>query len=591
MTTRSSRRERALRGGRSEPGAPPAVPRAWPSAPARSPPPPSPPSRSGSRRPSLSRVRGALMAMSSSVSSGSDTGVNEALIAGPVQVGVELARGLAGEAGDSLELLPRGPDDRLRRAEVVEQGALPRRPDAGQVVEQGRGHRAVAARAVVGDGEPVRLVAHALKELQRGRVVAEDDRLAPPGDEDLLDALSERDDRDAARAEALERAHAGAQLARPAVDDDEVRQGRERLVALGIVRAQVLLRLPLREPPRQDLLHRGEVVGHAVLEAADREPPVVGLLRRAALEDDHRRDGVRSHQVRDVEALDPQRQRVEAELLLQRVQRLDPLLAAALGLELLLLERELGVAFGKLEQAALVAALGRAHFDPRAPPLAEHLGEDLEVLRDLLLDDDLRRDRHLVAVVLEHELERDVAGSLLDDVLEVERLAVRQHAVAHLEHLRVGVGAVDGDRDDVERPDRLVRDALALEQVANRAQAVALERGGLVLVLGGGLLHARLEVALDLAVAAAQERHDPVDRLAVLGPVDVAHAGRPAALDVVVQTRRARAPTGLHALARAELEDLLEQVERAAHALGVRVRPEVQPVAAVPLAGEVHPRE
>src|SRR4051794_4421834 len=237
MTTRSSRRERALRGGRSEPGAPPAVPRAWPSAPARSPPPPSPPSRSGARRPSLSRVRAALMAMSSSVSSGSGTGVNEALIARPVQVGVELARGLAREPGDSLELLSRGADDGLGRAEVVEQGALPRRPDAGQVVEQGGGHRTVAARAVVGDGEAVRLVAHPLEELQRGRVVTQDDRLAPAGDEDLLDALGERDDRDAARAEALERPQAGAQLARPAVDDDQVRQRRERLVALWIVRA------------------------------------------------------------------------------------------------------------------------------------------------------------------------------------------------------------------------------------------------------------------------------------------------------------------------------------------------------------------
>src|SRR3954470_12176101 len=124
-----------------------------------------------------------------------------------------------------------------------------------------------------------------------------------------------------------------------------------------------------------------------------------------------------SPQVGDVEALDPKRERVETELLLQRVERLDSLLAAALGLELLLLEREVGVALGELEQAALVAALGRPHLDPRAAPLAEHLREDLEVLLDLVLDDDLRRDRHLVAVVLEHELERDLTDSLLDDVL------------------------------------------------------------------------------------------------------------------------------------------------------------------------------
>ena len=73
--------------------------------------------------------------------------------------------------------------------------------------------------------------------------------------------------------------------------------------------------------------------------------------------------------------------------------------------------------------------------------------------------------------------------------------------------------------------------------------------------------------------------------------VDVADAGRPAALDVVVQARRAGAPAGLDALAGAELEDLLEQVERAADALGVRVRAEVEALAAVALAREVDARE
>jgi hypothetical protein len=48
--------------------------------------------------------------------------------------------------------------------------------------------------------------------------------------------------------------------------------------------------------------------------------------------------------VRDVEALDPHGQRVEPELALQAVERLDALLAPALGLELLLVEREPRVA-------------------------------------------------------------------------------------------------------------------------------------------------------------------------------------------------------------------------------------------------------
>ena len=64
---------------------------------------------------------------------------------------------------------------------------------------------------------------------------------------------------------------------------------------------------------------------------------------------------MRPAEVRDVEALDPNRQRVETELALKAVQRLHALLAPALGLELLLVER----------QAALRSARSRMR---RLPP-------------------------------------------------------------------------------------------------------------------------------------------------------------------------------------------------------------------------------
>ena len=50
---------------------------------------------------------------------------------------------------------------------------------------------------------------------------------------------------------------------------------------------------------------------------------------------------------------------------LEPAERLDALLAPALGLELLLVEREPRVALGELEHAELAAALGRAHLDRR----------------------------------------------------------------------------------------------------------------------------------------------------------------------------------------------------------------------------------
>ena len=190
------------------------------------------------------------------------------------------------------------------------------------------------------------------------------------GGEHLLDPLGQRDHDHAAIAKPLERAQPGRQLALAAVDHDHVRERGEARVVVLVVRGQVVLVLPARQPARQDLLHRREVVRlpdrrSSVLRevAADLEPAVVGLLRRPALEHDHRRHRVRAHQRRDVEALDPQRQRVQTERLLEPVERLDALLSPALGAQPLLVEREPGVALGELEDPSLVPALGGTDLD------------------------------------------------------------------------------------------------------------------------------------------------------------------------------------------------------------------------------------
>src|SRR5581483_8847618 len=86
--------------------------------------------------------------------------------AGAVQVPEQLPAHLRGHAGHGRELLAGGRHDRLRRAEVRQQRALARGADPGQLVEQRARHRLVAAGAVVGYREPMRLVAHALQQLQ-----------------------------------------------------------------------------------------------------------------------------------------------------------------------------------------------------------------------------------------------------------------------------------------------------------------------------------------------------------------------------------------------------------------------------------------
>jgi hypothetical protein len=94
-----------------------------------------------------------------------------------------------------------------------------------------------------------------------------------------------------------------------------------------------------------------------------------------------------------------------------------------------------------------------------------------------------------------------------------------------------------------------------------------------------------------VAVAAGEEVDDRLDVLAVRLLRDVADAGGLTALDVVVQTGAAGGAARLRPVTGSVHEDLAEQVERLAYALGVAERPEVDAVPAVALAGEVDPRE
>src|SRR5262249_9008253 len=116
-------------------------------------------------------------------------------------------------------------------------------------------------------------------------------------------------------------------------------------------------------------------------------------------------------------------------------------------------------------------------------------------------------------------------------------------------------------------------------------------RGELELLVLGRLVHRRLEVALDLAVAPAQEADDVLDVLAVVLLADVTDARGAAALDEVVEAGAAGCAARLGSVTGSVLEDLAEEIERLARALRVRVGTEVGASAAVLLASEVDARE
>ena len=197
------------------------------------------------------------------------------------------------------------------------------------------------------------------------------------------------------------------------------------------------------------------------------------LLGHGVLEDDHRADDRLALDVRDVVALDPDRQALQVQRLAQLLERLDAAQPRPLGLHRIRLHRQPRVPVGKLLEAALLAARGRAHLHTRAAPLGEELGERSRVPR-LARDDDLGRDARRGAVVLEAERLEYRRRVLSVDVLEVEGVAVDQLAVAQGEDLDGRAVALDREPDHVDRADRAPVCRLPLGQVADREEPVAI---------------------------------------------------------------------------------------------------------------------
>ena len=187
-----------------------------------------------------------------------------------------------------------------------------------------------------------------------------------------------------------------------------------------------------------------------------------------------------------------------AERRLEPLERLDALLAAALGLQPLLVEREPRVALGELEDAALVAALRRADLDARrrgARRAARPRRRAPSPPPTSLLHDDQRRDRERARVVLQEEL-------LGDD----RRLAARPGCRGRTTGGRRGRRRAPGrparwppcpstataTASNVPTPSFATR---WRSSSADRLQAVALERGLLEVLLARGEEHLALEVA------------------------------------------------------------------------------------------------
>ena len=150
-------------------------------------------------------------------------------------------------------------------------------------------------------------------------------------------------------------------------------------------------------------------------------------------------------------------------------------------------------------------------------------------------------------------------------------------AAAHHRQVDAGAAAVDLDREHVGVDDAaagVVLDRLLVQHARQRADLVPDLGRLLELQRLGARHHLRLQRIHQLLLLALQEALGIDDVACVVVGRDVVDAGRRAALDLVEQARPGA--VGEHrVLARAQVKDLLDQLDRVLHRPGGRERAEV----------------
>ena len=451
----------------------------------------------------------------------------------------------------------RGPLRRLRdpaqAAEAGQQRLPPAGADAGHPVERRTERVGPAALAVEGDGETVRLVPGPFEEVERRGVPGQLERFRSPGQEDLLLALRETRVRDVGEPEVVEGGGRRAELAAPAVHQDQVR----KLRSLG------------EHPPvaaEHDLAHRGVVVGFP-LDGADAELPVSRGERLAALEDHHRGHHLAPAQVGDVEGFDAARLGGELEGLLERA---DPGGGLPSGLPEVEVERQPRVPAHEVHHAAAGALHRDVDLDPSAAFLAEPVGHQFalgEVERRL--DPGRGHAPHLVELLHRRFHEPRVVHRR--QVGKRERVPVHHLAAPDQEHLQLGAVPFPVEAEHVAGLALGGGHLLAVVQLREQLQAVAQPRG-LLEAFGFGLLaHAPGQRGREFGGPAEQEQPGGLRRLPVfLHRADRVHAGRDAAADLVLEARTRALPVELLAA----VPDAEEPVHQA-HAAAGQARREI----------------
>src|SRR5713101_7798624 len=469
---------------------------------------------------------------------------------------VDFFRELATDPLDLRQVLYARAHDALQAAEPHEQLLAAFGADPRNALQRRSGAPLGASRPVPGDGEAVRFIANPLDQMQPGVVGGKrhhalaDPQLLEPGLS--LRALGDAYERNVGEADLGERFSRRAHLSLAAVDENQV--GRDALPAgYPAVAARQRLRESAVVVARP---HAFDVVATVFAPAH-----VHAIVHHAG-----RHRGL-AHGVAHIEAFDTLHGVGQAQRLAQR--REPRFLSAVLGeLRLQGLKRVLP---GHLEPGAALGRWTRVNANAAFRVLSER---GLELFDIQLLADDQRLRYRPLPVVLRDERREHFSCVALLRILRKEAAVPELPAAAHHHQVDAGEPVLHGDRDDIDIDVGAGVGVLALADLDEGLDLVAVDRRLLVAPRVGGLLHAGLE-PLERGVAASlQVELSALHVFRVSGGGYVSHAGRGAAPDLV-EKAGPRAVLEDRIFAGAQPKHPLQQLDALAHRARVRKRTEV----------------
>ena len=322
-------------------------------------------------------------------------------------------------------------------------------------------------------------------------------------------------------------------------------------------------------------MHRREVV--LLARPTDLEATVFRLARPAGVEPHERANRVAALVGRDIDAHERPRHLGEAEVAPQRVHGVGGALLDVECLDEQALEEVPGVLVRELDQLGVRAPLG---------DVPGHPWRELVQRPDILGDQrqqSARRAGLEWQVVAHQERAQDRSVHLVLGVLEEAVLPGDHPPAAHPQDDAAGVVAVAGEADRIRVAAANQLDGLGLLQLLQPADGIPQLRRPLEVQARARLLHPLPQALAHVHRLTLEEQQHVVDHPAVIFPRLVAHARRPAALDVVIETRPVGVVIRQGVVAGPDGEDAADDLEGIAKRIDVGVRAEVA------RAFEVHP--